>query len=376
MKRNISDLLDAYVEEDMDLDSGTPFSASRIKELTMNQITPKKSHKLSAPVRVLIAAAAVAALSVSALAANYVLGAGTLFQDYFAGEEEPLSPGQVEVMDEMGKTFEGGVTSGGATLTPVAALADEHVYYLRLRVEAPEGVVLPDLDPDVDGYYQLSGMGEGNHITFVPEEGIYESFGWSLSLDWLSDSDPTDNVKEVVLRCTAAGDEKFNDGVSKLLTIHGLWIQSPDKEYTQIFSGEFTFDIGMYYESKILSLDCEGAIYYNQTYRYANRLESLELSPLTLSYRFQSTMLDNDWYGPGLGSLQIVLKDGTVLYDTENRNGTPRSAPSVAEPEFDIPVSDDFVTTHEDYILFDTPLDLTQVDYVQYGEYRIPVVIG
>lgn len=44
-------------------------------------------------------------------------------------------------------------------------------------------------------------------------------------------------------------------------------------------------------------------------------------------------------------------------------------------PEFDIPVSDDFVTDHEECIFFDTPLDLTQVDYVQYGEYKIPVVM-
>lgn len=194
-------------------------------------------------------------------------------------------------------------------------------------------------------------------------------------MDWLPDSDPTDNIKEVVLRYTVAGDEKFNDGVSKLLTIHGLWVQSPDKDYTQILSGEFTFDIGMYYESKIIALNCEGAAYYSQKGGFTNRLESMELSPLSLSYRFQSTMLDNIWYGPAVfGIIQIVLKDGTVFYD-ESREAIPRSDISITEPEFDIPVSDDFVTDHEECIFFDTPLDLTQVDYVQYGEYKIPVVM-
>lgn len=369
MKRNISDLLDAYSDESVDLDGAAPLSSSRIKELTMSKITQETSHKRRIPVRFLVAAAVVAALSVSALAANYVLGAGTLLQDYFAEEGETLSPGQVEVMDEIGKTFEGGVTSNGTTMTPIAALADEHVYYLRLRVEAPEDVVLPDLDPDLDGYYQLSGMGEGEDITLVPEEDVYESFGWSLSLDWLPDSDPTDNVKEVVLRCTAAGDEKFNDGVSKLLTIHGLWVQSPDKEYTQILSGEFTFDIGMYYESKIVSLDCEGSTWYDEAYEFTNTLEYLELSPLSLSYQFKSTLPENDLIIPGVGEIQIVLKDGTVFYD-----GTypPEEPDARYDPSI---VSDAFVSTHEGYMLFDTPLDLTQVDYVQYGEYKIPVVI-
>ena len=375
MKRNISDLLDSYFDESVDLDSAAPLSPSRIKESTMSKITQKHPRKLRTPVRVLIAAAIVAALSVSALAANHILGAGTLLQDYFTEEQETLTPGQVEVMDEIGKTFEGGVTSNGTTITPIAALADENVYYLRLRIEAPEDVVLPDLDGNTDGYYQLSGMGEDEHITLVPEAGIYESFGWNLSLDWLPDSDPTDNIKEVVLRYTVAGDEKFNDGVSKLLTIHGLWVQSPDKDYTQILSGEFTFDIGMYYESKIIALNCEGASYYSQKGGFTNRLESMELSPLSLSYRFQSTMLDNIWYGPAVfGIIQIVLKDGTVFYD-ESREAIPRSDISAAEPEFDIPVSDDFVTDHEECIFFDTPLDLTQVDYVQYGEYKIPVVM-
>lgn len=268
MKRNISDLLDACRDESVELDGGTPLSSSRIKELTMNKITQEKSRKRRAPARVLIAAAVVAALSVSALAANYVFGAGALLQDYFAANGETLTPGQVEVMDQMGKTFEGGVTSNGATITPVAALADEHVYYLRLRIEAPEGVVLPDLDGDVDGYYQLSGDQEATYISLVPEEGVYESFNNNISMDWLTDSDPTDNIKEVVLCYTAQADAdvRFNDGVSKLLTIHGLWIQSPYKEYTQIFSGEFTFDIGMYYESKIISLDCEGATWYAEGY--------------------------------------------------------------------------------------------------------------
>ena len=38
MKRNISDLLDGYLAEDMELGGVPPYSPSRIKEITMNHI--------------------------------------------------------------------------------------------------------------------------------------------------------------------------------------------------------------------------------------------------------------------------------------------------------------------------------------------------
>lgn len=367
MKRNISDLLDDYVEENMDLDSGTPLSPARIKELTMSKITQKKSTKSRMPIRIFTAAAVAAVLSASAFAANQVLGAGMLLQDFFAKGDSGLSTSQVELMDQMGKTFEVGVTSNGAAITPIVALADENVYYLRLRIEAPEGTVLPDLDGDTDGYYQLSS--EEEHIEL--DLNAYQSYGYEIQLNWLPDRDPTDNGKEVVLRYTkqAGTDLNFIDGVSKLLTIHGLWIQDPYKEYTQIFGGEFVFDIGMNYESKVLSLDCGEATYTDKTYGYTNRLDRLELSPLSMSFQFQSNLPENDVLMPGLGAIYLVGKDGAVLWPEHDYPEEPmdeRYDPSI--------ICGTFVYTEEGYVVFDEPIDLTQVDYIQYGDYQIPVV--
>lgn len=366
MKRNISDLLDTYREEAVDLDCRSPLSPTRIKELTMNKISPKKSRSIRFPLRLLAAAAVVAALSVSVFAVNQVLGAGALLQDFFAREEGGLSSSQVEVMDQMGRTFEGGVTSNGATITPIAALADENVYYLRLRVEAPEGTVLPDLDGDTDGYYQLSS--EEGQIDL--DLSAYQSYGFEIRLNWMPDSDPTDNVKEVVLCYTkqAGTDLNFIDGVSKPLTIYGLWIQDPYKEYTPVFTGEFTFDIGLHYESKVISLDCGGATYTDETYGYTNRLDRLELSPLSMSFQIHSNLPENDVLTPGLGRIYIVGTDGSVLwpeYDYPEEPLDERYDPSI--------IRDTFVYTEEGYIVFDEPLDLSQVDYIQYGGDQIPV---
>ncbi len=395
MKRNISDLLDSYQEENIHLLGETPLSPSHIKELTMNMIekndmTQKKAARRSRfPARALMAAAVAAALVGSALAADYVWGPGSLLGGLFARGEKKLTPAQVEVMDQIGKTFEEGVTSGGATITPVAALADEHVYYLRLRVEAPEGTVLPDLDPE-GACYQLSGTEEGEEMSLTPAENAYESFGWNLSTQALLDADPTDNVKDLVLCWTAQGEGMaFNDGVSKLLTIHGLWVQSADKGYTPIFTGEFTFDIGLHFESRVEALDCSGAqrTWTAQGEVYTDTLETLTLSPLSVTYTMSTDLPANPWVGVS-PALRIVMKDGSVFLDgtvDEKKvdeylasTGKTLPAPGGAPTEEGLLPPPNGITSGDRIsgsCVFDEPLDLSQVDYVQFGETKIPVCV-
>ena len=57
MKRNISDLLDSYPVEGLDLGITTPYSSSRIKELTMNKVSMNKPRKHVRPLRFLAVAA-------------------------------------------------------------------------------------------------------------------------------------------------------------------------------------------------------------------------------------------------------------------------------------------------------------------------------
>lgn len=95
MKRDISDLLDCYREEHIDLDPVTPLSPSRVKELTMNRIKPKQPHSPRIRMRMLAIAAAIALLSLTALAAGSLGGRRDLLfhlfrpgqrrSDYWAG---------------------------------------------------------------------------------------------------------------------------------------------------------------------------------------------------------------------------------------------------------------------------------------------------
>ncbi len=392
MKRNISDLLDGYLAEDMELGGVPPYSPSRIKEITMNHIMntehndqPKtKARAGRRPMRLLIAAAVIAAFSVSALAAGRILGGGELFGNVFSQEKDALSQGQLDAIDQLVQSFETqdgsiptAVTSNGATITPVAALADENVYYLRLRVEAPAGAVLPDLDPETS-CYQLFGPEKEDSLTLEPAEGAYPeyAFGYQMEFRPLPDSDPSDNIKEFVIEMTNLSDDgiALNDGVSKVLTIRGLWTQAQDKSYTPIFTGEFAFDIGLNFQSQTAALPVEGLTWHHDLLDYTNTLQAMTLSPLSLSYQVDSTMPENDRVGAQLGTLEIVLKDGSVFY-AESTEYDEQLARYIERGEIELPLTGEPTGVFENYIVFEQPLDLTQVDYIRYGEAKIPVTV-
>lgn len=383
MKKRISDLLDGYADGGVEFSGDTPLSSARIKELTMSKITPNKKKMIRWPVRLLAAAAIVAVLTASAFAVVHIAGAGELMQSFFTRGDAPLTTGQIEGLDQIGKTFGEGVTDNGATITPIAAIADEYCYYLRLRIEAPEGAVLPDLDPNTDGAYQLDGkQWPEEKMTFTSETGE-EIKGHGRMVECLPDDDPTDNVKDLVVRYQALGPEKegyavFNNGSLRMLTIHGLWIQSPDKIYTPVFTGKFVLDVGGCFEKRSLTVDCGGADYHDQTgYGYTMWMDQVVLSPLsiTVNYRDNVNQAGSEFVGAGIEGLQIVLKDGTVAYDrvpwwTCGEDGD-YPLPDGWDPA--AMLNDGPVRTLEHYGLFDQPLDLDQVDYIKYGEHIIPV---
>ena len=381
MRKRISDLLDACQDDSVELSGNTPLSSARIKELTMNRITPKKKKLYRLPARLLAAAAIAAALTASAFAAVYIAGAGELMQDFFAKDGAPLSTGQIENLDQVGQTFEGGVTDNGATITPIAALADENCYYLRLRIEAPEGTALPDLDPDTDGWYQLVGnQWPEEELTFVSETGANIISGYSYTFEWQPDSDPTDNMKEVVVRFTAHGADPavFNNQEGKILTIRGLWIQAPDKGYTPVFTGNFVLDVGGHFERRTLAVDCGGADYVDITgLGYTMWLDRVELTPLSISVWFRDNVKPDQTSFAAFGGskgfcegLQIVLKDGTVAFDN-----VPTWTHDPAELNWDAAtmLADGPISNKNGFTPFDQPLDLDQVDYLKFGDHIIPV---
>lgn len=383
MKKKMTELMEMYEAEDRFSFSDTPLSPERIKEETMKKLSKETLKRAYPFTRALLIAAVIAALSVSAIAATVITGAGDYFIDIFLRNGQNLEPGQVETINAIGNTFFSGVTDNESTITPIAAIADENVYYLRIRVEAPRDTALKTLNEDTDGYYQFFGSEYEESISLTLEENENASFGWSSTFIFLPDADDTDNMMEAVIRLIRdefeESDLVFNDGKSKILTIPGLWIQSPDKVYTPVFKGTFSFDIGKNFESRKIEKKNLSAACVFADYGHTNRLTSVTLSPLSFSYEFMSDMIVNDWIEPGLGQIKIVLKDGSVFYDSMAgvTSGMGMSKQELLNLIFgteNASLTSESEIGHRGFVLFDEPLDLSLVSSIVYGENVISLI--
>lgn len=392
MKRKISDLLDGCCDSTIELQTNTPLSSQRIKELTMNKV--KKTHKVRRfGTRLLIAAAIISMLTVTAFAAEQIFNAGDIIRDLF---QKDIPENQVEVLNQLGGSFQPQtITSEGTTMTLAAAYGDDHVLYAYLQVTAPEGTVLPDnisyifYDPNAVNYEAEYGDEDyWKHIQ-IPKGNPYELiYGMNVEVQPLTDENPSDNYKEFYMVVTAQdGQEaKFNDGVAKVLNIMGIYEQVPNVNmdedgYNLLAPGNFSFQVGIVNEAKKVELDVAGLTYGGDTSRtwtcgfeqcgklcegletngrehteywnYSVTVKKLVISPLSAEWEIDYT---TDKWNLSLGlNFTVVMKDGTHV----DMTATAMS---------------DGGTYSRGIFRFETPVDLDQVDYILIGDEKIDSV--
>ena len=215
MPVRMTDLLDGWEDGSVELPPPAGMSPERIKERTMEKIRQTKRPRRRMGVRLLACAALAAVFTVSAMAAYHLWGPGELFDPFFTLESAPLNGGQKELLDQIGATDLPPVTSNGVTLTPLAAVADEHTLYLRLRLEAPEGTVLPDRGEQEDHIA---------HDVELVDADTGERLNWGMQkARFLPDDTPGDNSLELVFMLLGGPNgANWVDGTSKTLTITGL----------------------------------------------------------------------------------------------------------------------------------------------------------
>ena len=409
MKRRISDLLEGIREDTVELNTQTPLSSNRIKELTMSKInSEKKTHNTKRiAFRILVAAAAISLLTVTAFAAENVFGAGDWFRDILGNrlEEdrktvqqeglditlpETVSQEQIDVVNELGQVFEEtSIESEGTTMTLTAAYADANVIHLYFQAEAPEGTVLPD--GILYQFYDYNA--EDWNILELPQGAPYELSGYNVDVEALPDADPTDNRKDfhVTIYTQSGMEMQFNDGVSKLYHITGIYEQVVDMNgdedgYVRLAPGSFTFDIGIANEAKVLELDVDGLTYgghrtrtwthdspckefckenltgqtdpdtglpiHAESWDYTVTPKRLAISPLSADWACDYTCSD-DRASFGL-SFRVVMKDGSspLLVDGGGTYNDEKCMSSGTN-------------------YFSTPIDLDQVDYILIGDPEI-----
>ncbi len=390
MKQSIFDLLDDYEEGSISIEASAPLSGRRVRTLTLQRLQKRRRRpRMLRPA--LIAVAALALLSVTALAVTGVIGAADRFRDFFG----LLSDGQRSAIDPMSRQLEGVISGSGASLTPLAVLVDENVCYLRVRVEAPEGTTLGMLP---EGYsYKLYGDEAGEQLHYEPVdlkpylrkkaveggEMIAYGFGFGVAEFDLPDDDPTDNAIETILRITAdqAMAEhglRFNDGITKRLTVGGLWIMSPEIEFAPVFRSDFKLEIDSRFESRALPLDCGGAEWMDSR-GVSYTVDAALLSPLSLSFHYVSdlpmpfpahspdeaaSITPEDLPQPN--AFALVLRDGTRIDCGESETGSGCTGFSINKLDWQP------FWSLWDCVIFDAPIDPAQIDHVEYGGCVLP----
>lgn len=404
MKRRISDIMDGFRDGTVELESSTPLSSERIKELTMSKINQKKEKKgKRIGFRILVAAAAISLVTMTAFAAEAVLGSGDLFRSIFNNQlkkdketvqqddlditvRETVSQGQIDVVNELGKDFQPVTkTSEGTTVTLKAAYADANMLRVYLSVEAPEGTVLPD-----GILYQFADWKDTSWRWLTKgQDAQSDPYYANYNIEVLPDENPNDNKKEFCLTGTKQPKVgfAFNDGVTKFLNIAGIYQQVSDVDgdedgFVLLAPGSFTFDVGIVNEVRTVDVNVDGLTYGGQKTRtwthdgpcidpcqevltgetdpdtglpvhmeswdYTVTPKSLKISPLSAEWTCDYTC-SNERMGFNL-QFQVVMKDGTspVLvsrggeYDGDNNSGG--------------------------IFYFSTPIDLDEVDYILIGD--------
>jgi len=289
------------------------------------------------------------------------------FDDYF-GE---LNDSQKEVMEQIGTREIMASTSNGVTITPQAIIADDYFLYGRFRIEGPadaswqfpayeqEGLDLPDTSLSF-----LHTFGP----SFEDREFVYDESGKALSISTSStvwyDETPGDNVLEFVLKLTGSENNPpyFADGKPKTLTIKNIWKEGLDKNYTVFLEGPWSFEVGLYSEVDVHSLDVDGLpvlrLYNGNVYEDTDSsmtLRSMSISPISLCYAYDYTCADPNIAYPGPGTVEIVMIDGRRI-DTDYQGGRWTESSCF------------------DLCSLASPIDLEQVAYIQFGNQQIKIL--
>ena len=144
MKKNISDLLDAYGDPNIELEQATPLSSERIKELTMSKIKDETApKKRRTTFRVLMAAAIIVTLAVSVFAAG---NSAAWFQDFFAKQSHSeMSLSQIEYVQKNTAEQVQSQSINGYTVTLDSYITDGSTTYAKIRIEIPETSAVSDV---------------------------------------------------------------------------------------------------------------------------------------------------------------------------------------------------------------------------------------
>lgn len=228
------------------------FSKVRASEQTyqevMNMANKRKTAKSSRRLfRVLVAAAMLSILTISAAASEYVQN---WFVSYFSDNgEAPLSTEQIEFIEENVQIINQGQTQDDWTVELRSAMNDDTMAYIIIGITAPEGV---NLEPRCDEagnlfeFFTPGNAGMVGGLAGAPDiVTCSEGVAWSeLDFKWEEDGDGLENTKNLMIqiwpdleRCTV---DPFGNAAQYYIHIENIVREYEDEAYRQeLMNGKY-----------------------------------------------------------------------------------------------------------------------------------------
>ena len=352
------------------LDAFTDISGSFITDARAETARPRRTGRRFA---VLIAAViALMALAVTAFAAEEIAG---WFRQYFAKQSSaPLTPGQIEFIEENEQVIEEAQLQNNCTMELKSFMTDGQIAMMTIHVTAPEGMNITDA--------QIGNWaGNLDHAIFQPIGETWHGSGIDIYPP-MDDGDGKDNTVDIlcVLCGLIEGRERecaFAPGTSWKVLLEDVTVMCEDTEYLSQFEVDENGGIDLTWEQAQLAYPTytlvEGVWEYEFTITEGD-FQAIELLeepiPLTVEYKGRTTdhtitsmvlrsMTLTVFADPFVnafpsGSCTVVLKDGTeIALEDHGRQGIP---------------SEDW---HYTPFVAESPIPLDEVDYVMLCGTRI-----
>lgn len=318
--------------------------------------------------------ALIAAMSVTAFAAEEIAG---WFKQYFSNQSDaPLTPGQIEYIEENEQIIEEAQLQNNCTVELKSFMTDGQIAMMTIHVTAPEGMNITDA--------QIGNWsGTGEHAIFQPVGETWEGSGIDIYPP-MDDGDGKENTVDILCELTGLieGRERecaFAQGTTWKVFLEDVVVMCENTEYLSQFEVDENGGIDLTWEQSQLAYPTytlvEGVWEYEFTITEGDfrAIELLDESiPLTVEYKGKTTdhtitsmvlrsMTLTVFADPMVNAFEnetcfVVLKDGTEIEMwAKGRQGLP---------------AEDW---HYSPFLAESPIPLDEVDYVMLCGVKIDV---
>lgn len=342
---NRKDLYNCFNEVDDDI-------LERSENTTISNIIPVR-RRLP-----LVLIAAIFSLFMMGAAVAATLGVGDILKSFFsARQENPMSSGQNEYIDNRTATIGESVTQDGVTVTVTGAISDGTMAYILVDIVAPADQSIESLPLGFDVEFdklKLEGQ-EDDHICSI-----------SASCIPLADYDGMENTASMLIQYTIyqfpGSNFSFTDGKYRTFRLTDLHFYETEYPYSLctvaegMWEYEFAFSAVTDKEVELLS-EPISASYSQISGNWVDAtIFSIQIKGLSADIYY--SLDPNEVQEAGdFGVLKFAMKDGTVIeaypekagqtYQIENGNLIPNTSSHYCSYAFAAPVNyEDLATLH------------------------------